>query len=429
MYLSLVAAGDGRPIDMSAMEQLHLERHAVTVLNTLSSVLYLVAVSAWVYFTLLSGSYLMELPCRDFLQTISDYIIDYILTLLFIVLIFDSYVNGVSFWRIAVAVILGLIVQVDTNANYELQLLCSFGFLISYPRNLKLKSVAICVSITFSILIAIVVILFFLGFLPDRVQDQHGMIRHSFGFTWPNCLSYYSTAAVICWAYANKDSWAIWKLVLPLFVLCVVFLFANGRVAFFLGIAVLVFVSIHALVSAKKRINLGAPSWFYATAKWSFPCMMLLCLLLVFIALFNEGVRGILYHTWGFRFQMMVAFVDDYGIELFGQNISLVSWAEHEATGLPWANIDNACILGTLKYGLLFTIVISVLNYYLAVFAQKMNNPLLAFLIIIMAICSLTENLPLNPAINFCFFAAGYMVSVNCSRPRALSKSIARGCV
>ena len=381
-------------------------------ISRLACVLYVCAFVALTFKTVSGGSFLDLVSSNVFPYKFIDTRIDYYLEyLLFVVLVLNTYLYRTNVWKLVIIVVLGFVVQKDFLTNDNMNLVYLFWFIIAYPADLRLKTMAKCAFFTISFFVLLVLALHFTGQIPERTQFQHGVERHSYGFTWPNNLSYYTTVAIFSWCYAFSDRWSKGHIFFALIVLISAFVVANGRIAFILGLLMVLFTSLYAKRSRFQSVWNRVSNAIFKLAYIAYPILAVCCLVLVVVCVNFDAAYRFVYPFLTARIELMTQFVDQYGLALFGQDIKLVSYRTAVATGQAWSNIDNLYVYSALQYGLMFVLLFVILNMALVKVLKRREDVLMAFLVLLMALCGVTENLPLLPVVNLAIFAIGSMLS------------------
>lgn len=389
-----------------------LQKSPRVLSEKLANITYITALVFFIAKTMFGNSYLdtlqaLPLTVIEFVTFVNDYLA----CVLFIALMLDIFANSLSWRKLVAGLVLGLLTQSVWTINHDIEVLSFFWFVIAFPSRLSLRLLARCCWISLSVCIAITISCFMADLITEHVQDQHGVIRHSLGFTWPNILSLYTTSAVIAFTYDFFYCWKFRYYAITLTVLVIAFIVANGRVSFICGFLIITFAMVWShkgkLGATLKKVS----SPLYYLAIWLTPICAAACLIITIVSTYEPQAHDFFYPFLDVRLDCAEKFFSQYGFGLFGQNVTVVTWREAVNTGVPWSNVDISYVRFALMYGVLFLACFVILNYLNGLYAKRTNNIALACIITIMAIFGITEHITLNPAFNITVLSIGKMLS------------------
>ena len=339
---------------------------------------------------------------------------NYLLYTLMCSLLLDSYLHPATSWRLAFGTSIGF-VMFNVGARYsDATIVNLFWFVLAYPRSLSARDAARCCWICLSTMIAIIISAHLAGFIPDRAQFEHGVYRHSLGFTWPNNLSWYTTSAVVAWCYTKAACWRLRHTAASLVPLVLAYVIGNGRVAFALGLFVVALLTIDSCVRDGLRLRSFLHHAAFRLAivlPWAFEFFFLT--MASACARFPEStIARVAFSLLGSRMHEMTTCYNRYGYGLLGKEVELISYRRTLATGEEWFNVDNSYILHTVKYGLLFAAIALVFVVLFIRVLEKKDNFAMAVIVTAMAICGASENLILLPVFNFAII--GFAQTISC---------------
>lgn len=389
----------------------------------LANITYITALVFFIVKTMFGNSYLDTLQSLPVTVTgFVTFVNEYLACILLIALMLDVFANSLSWRRLIAALVLGLLTQSIWIINHDIEVLSFFWFVVAFPSRLSLRLLARCCWVSLLVCIVITISCFAADLITEHVQDQHGVVRHSLGFTWPNILSLYTTSAVIAFTYDFFNCWKFRYYAITLTVLVVAFIVANGRVSFICGFLVITFAMIWSHKGKLSTIFKKTASPLYYLAIWLTPICAAACLIITVVSTYEPQAHDFFYPFLDVRLDCAEKFFAQYGFGLLGQNVTVVTWREAVSTGVPWSNVDISYVRFALMYGILFLACFVVLNCLNGLYAKRTNNIALACIIAIMAIFGITEHITLNPAFNITVLSIGKMLSsgkpLNCQHAR-----------
>lgn len=400
-----------------------LQKSPRVLSEKLANITYTTALVFFIVRTMFGNSYLDTLQSLPLTVTdLAIFVNDNLACVLFIALMLDVFANSLSWRKLIAALVLGLLTQNIWIINHDIEILSFFWFIVAYPSKLSLRHLARCCWISLLVCIAITISCFAADLITEHAQDQHGVIRHSLGFTWPNILSLYTTSAVIAFTYDFFSCWKFRYYAVSLSILIVVFIIANGRISFICGFLVITFAMIWSHKGRLRAKLKKAASPLYYLAIWLTPICAAACLIITVVSTYEPQAHDFFYPFLDVRLDCAEKFFEQYGFGLLGQNVKVVTWREAVNTGVAWSNVDISYVRFALMYGILFLTCFVVLNCLNGLYAKRTNNIALAFIITIMAIFGITEHITLNPAFNITVLSIGKMLSsgkpLNCQHVR-----------
>lgn len=402
-------------------KEIHLEkikkgcctlRRPYALCKRLSAIIYAIALIVYIARTIISGTFLDTVQVFPF--SITDFALfvdDYLAYALFTALLLDVSTTQMSKRRLIVGILLGFLTQSIWITSQDMAAVSFFWFVIAFPSSCSLRFLARCCWISLLVCILTTIVCFAAGLMQERIQDQHGVIRHSLGFTWPNLLSLYATSAVIAFTYDFFEQWKLEHFIIALAVLVAAFIVANGRMSLAYGLLIIFFATVHSFLKNKSRSLPKARTAIFALAMWATPICAASLIFITIVSAHIPEAYAFFYELLDVRLEYAEQFYSQYGFNLFAEKIGIVSYRESIITGATWTNIDISYVRFALMYGILFLICYATLYYLTGLYAKRKNDIVLAFVLVIMALFGISEHITLNPAFNIGVLAIGMMLS------------------
>lgn len=242
---------------------------------------------------------------------------------------------------------------------------------------------------------ALIILLFLLGVINNYTLSEGGQIKQSFGFSHPNKFACYSFTVLAEWIYVRF--YKIKKIEYVVILLSVIFIISNnsGRTTIYTFVLICV---LFAMAKIKPEIFYSKISHFM------FIIITPLCAIISFV-LTNQYMKGSLFAvqldeflTHRLRFQSY--FLTRYDLNLFGQNIELVSTRMSIITGQQRAILDNAYIRSAFVYGVVYLVFICVVYSIMFHKFLKAKHVELAIFGLFFVLYGLGESYMLNAVYN-----------------------------
>lgn len=248
------------------------------------------------------------------------------------------------------AILAIIVFFISMQHNNEYQLLYSTLFIVA-AKNVRFDKIASSYVVIASTVLIITVVSFALGIIPENAIMRNGVVRHSFGYTYPTdfvALIFYICIVDLYLAVKKKKSIILrnFAYVLTAFL---AFKFCDARIGS-LSILLLVPISfiLKRVVYAGKRLKISRFTRFIL--QYSFIIFAAISVFLV-QALIQNDKNPILLAIDKFssyRLLNSLMAVKTYGYSLFGQDI----YAMYQATGnTDWFFIDNSYYVILIEYG------------------------------------------------------------------------------
>ncbi len=202
----------------------------------------------------------------------------------------------------------------------------------------------------------IVSIFYFLGLTAVNIHYRDGIIRHSMGFSNPNVFSNYILAIVVEYLYLHRKKLKLRDILMILIGIFFIDFYADSRTQ------IMCIALLSAMLLTRQYVykTLFENKIFKFIVRNSFLIMFILSLSLIQLyKAENEHINSINSFV-SERISTSTAIYDQYGINLFGHKLELVTSLESKLTGKKAIALDNLYIYILLSYG-----VLSVLAFYI----------------------------------------------------------------
>lgn len=310
-----------------------------------------------------------------------------------------------TFWLIAI-ISFGLICTVMERSGMQ-QLLAIYIFVFAYPKNLKIDKVAGTVFIASIIAILLIVASCVAGVIPDHMgRSRGGLDRHSMGFISANAFATTVTMCLVPYVYYRLHNWNWFDVFVCLAVGFGTYYLAGGRMSLIM-LLLLVFL---ACICRFKKVR-------HALSSIS-PWIVLACFLFTAFVVamywhgqkteFSEGLNILL----SGRLEYIASYLDEYTIKIFGQKLATVSMANvYDNPSLVWRGIDCSYMNIVLRLGIVGTAIFILPTIWYGFNAKRNGYIAAIFVLVVIALFSITENFLFIPTQNFSVFIFGYFIS------------------
>lgn len=267
---------------------------------------------------------------------------------------------------IIILITIPIVISAALSAFFSL--LSTWMFIVAAKESEFDKIVRIAYKILL-IMIPMVILLHFLGFIDDYILVKNGMVRHSLGFSHPNVLGLQVFQLVACHCYINRKKIRVIDLIYLL--IAVLFVYFVPSQTSYICMAVLFLVLIINMIINKCRkifldiymnclfaltilFNFFSVLWSFIGVEWS-PILIKI----------NNFLSG--------RFSWCHKVFQIYGVSFWGQRI-YVSTAERSQAGLSTYEklyLDNAYMTLILITGIISYVVFILLYYISMMYFEK----------------------------------------------------------
>lgn len=267
--------------------------------------------------------------------------------------------NKLSLKTVVFAILAFIVFYISMRHNDEYQLLYSALF-IATAKNVRFDKIASSYVVIASTILIFTVVSFALGFIPENSTIRNGIVRHSFGYTYPTdlvALIFYIFVVDLYLTVKNRKS-IVLRNFLYVLIACLTFKFCDSRIGSF---SILLLVPFSFILSREvhdgKHLEISRFSEFLL--QYSFIIFAAISVFLVHALIQNDKnpILVAIDKFSSYRLLNSLMAVKTYGYSLFGQNI----YALYQATGnKDWFFIDSSYYIILIEYGTVVFCIVCV---------------------------------------------------------------------
>lgn len=314
-------------------------------------------------FFLIQNSTLNLVPSlANFAQMVKN---GYIIASLLFILLFNKYsVRQITF---LVAIFIPLFV---TRVIVGISPLLDIMIIVTGLKNLPLKKILNTFFVTQFISFVLILSLFFLSVIPDRVVIRDGIVRSSLGFWHPNTVGVMLLSLFMLSTFSEKKFTRLFFKISAFNIISLIsYSLTNSRTSFILILVVSVLTLLQYFF---KNRNL-----LFINSRWFIP--------VTFIILFAVSYFSSILYLYGNshiiklsillsnRISIGSKFINEYSVTFFGQKVeySSLNYSIQEVVGFQYKVLDNIYLKYLLNYGVFS---IGLLFLYLCKISMVLNN-------------------------------------------------------
>lgn len=320
--------------------------------------------------------------------------------------------NKIPKKKFLIIIIITIFLGIISIKFIDKTLILTYFFIISFPQKISIKKVAKSLFFCFAILITLIISASCLEIIKDYTFFQHNTMRHSFGFSSANSLANAVCICLLLYSYFKYDKWTIINNFIYLLCIVTIYYFTRSRLAFLIAVLNLVLINTFKTIKNKDiKEKIQKIVFFLSTYLIPFLSIFSIAITIYFSNNSNSKLFATINELFTGRLKWMIQYYKDYGIHLVGQQIETVSLKKSIELGLSWKNIDNAYLLFSIKYGIIFLIGFNYMYIKVGKMIKNNNNFNKAFLIIAFGLMGLTENFLIIIGYNFTLFFIAEMIN------------------
>lgn len=286
---------------------------------------------------------------------------------------------------VIIAIVSLPIIYATSLANYN-TLLSTWIFVIA-SKNIDLKKLTGIAYYVQLIMVIVVLVLFFNGYVNENSFYRGTVLRHSLGFTHPNQLGIRVFLIFICRCFHRKDRLNILDAIVTFIAAIVLNIVTNSQTSVYCMILLSIIICAYELAT-RMRLNMNAWSNFFIVLAIVSNSVS------VFLSIIDVKKHNILKHVDDYmshRFSQCHRTIGFYGINLFGQDIKLT--VKKNITGVIYHFwLDNAYVSLILRYGVIVFFIFSALYICTMVYLKRTQQFLLIAILGLYAIYGIMEN-------------------------------------
>lgn len=292
--------------------------------------------------------------------------------------------------EICIILIITIPIVISATLSTYFSLLSTWMFIVSAKKTDFEKIIHIAYKILL-IMIPVVIILYFLGFIDDHILIRNGIMRYSLGFSHPNQLGLRIFQLVVCHCYLKRNNLRFGTFLYIILAALFVYFIPNSQTAY-----VCILVVLFLLISYKLLNRYGQVFFKIYTN-----CLIILTILFnflsVLLSLINMSKTPILQQidSWmSVRFSSCHRVLQTYGLSVWGQQI-YISVDEQRLVGLPTTrllHLDNAYMALILRFGIISYVIFSLAFIFSMIYFKERNYVILIIIFTVYALYGVMEN-------------------------------------
>lgn len=290
-----------------------------------------------------------------------------------------------------------------------------FLLIAAYPKGTCSRNVAKHIYKTLALSILTVVVLCMLGLIRNiEVQRINNIdMRNSMGFSSANALANTVLYCLLAFVAYKENQWngrdsLIWAAVIG----CTYFV-TNGRMSCAISFAVVIIETIWAVRNYMAGNVVSVSKAIFHIERIIFVLALTVCYFLT--RFYAEGKYyqqlSMLDFMATYRLSFMVKYYRDPGISLFGQLIKTVTASQAMATGAQWSGLDNSYLYMLIVWGIIGTVIYSILTVYLGKYHENEQNKYGALCVIAICLISVSEASLFNVSSNLMLIMFAEMIN------------------
>ncbi|MGX7245839.1 hypothetical protein ACWOC1_13435 [Enterococcus quebecensis] len=297
--------------------------------------------------------FLIQNSMLNLITNFSDFALEFKNFYLLVSILFIVFFNRYSMNQIVVLVGMFIplfITRIVAGASPLLELL----IIVSSLKCVSLKNIIKTIYVTQVLSFTVILLLFFMSVIPDRIVIRDGVTRTSLGFWHPNTVGLMLLCIFILSIFSeNKFSRLLFKLILFNAISVTVYGLTNSRTSFILVLSVSILVLVQHFFKENNIIFLNT--------RWFTPSVLLLLLFLSYFAslLYSKGNSQLieLNALVSNRISLGSKFLNEYSLTLFGQKVEYnsLNYLVQEIIGFQYRVLDNVYLKYLLNFGLIST--------------------------------------------------------------------------
>lgn len=310
-----------------------------------------------------------------------------LILLFFNYIYYNTYIS-IDLKYIFIAAIYLIISFVSFRKSHEIQLLLTPLFILG-AKDISLKKILKTFIITNSIILGITVLLFLGGIIPESTAMRNGIIRHSFGFSWPTDLAsmlFYLLCADLYLCLKNNRS-LISRWIVYLILGYVTFKLSDARLG-----STMIFLLLP-LSYALKKIDIKKKHVLFYKLM---PLSLVICMILS-IGIVNYYTNNPLSNISVFLNDLSSnrLYLTDLAVQRFGYTL----WGQYNDTGvlrsllhLQGFYVDSSYYMFFTNYGIILFIIVAIAFYCFNKRLVKNKNYILSIFLALAAIMGIFES-------------------------------------
>lgn len=300
-----------------------------------------------------------------------------------------------------------LTIAINHNVN-DINFLASFIAIIAISNRLNFDKLSKCVFLSEAVTITMINLLALFGIVDNVTSFQRSVTRQAMGFSTANAYANIAMFCIIVYAYYKRNAWKRRHSFLLIGVAFILYRITYSRMAFtaILAIAVFYLLFINNRIINRLVANLSVVAFgLFSTVNVG---------VVIYFAKFQKTALYTIVDTFlTSRLSFCVSYYNKYGIKPFGQILEFVNAINSRNSGVKWSGIDNSYVYILLRYGWVLLVALVIMYGYFAYISRREQDIVSSFLILIICVIGISENVAFNVAFNFTLLIMAFKISNN----------------
>lgn len=222
------------------------------------------------------------------------------------------------------------------------------------------------------ILVLFMLVMYLSGLTSEYVIYRDNSERRSFGFSHPNVFGFIIVMIAIEYIFIHREKLKLVHLIPGILAIFIINIFSDSRSSTLLMIIIIIMCILDKINCSKIIYN----KLVKQIIKNSFVIFTLISLVITFLFYKNTKIGIFFNEFFSGRISFILEFLQKYKINLFGNDLLLISTELSKITGKGFLILDNSFILILLHYGIIVYLIISYLFNKSFEFAYKQKDTL-----------------------------------------------------
>lgn len=246
------------------------------------------------------------------------------------------------------------------------------------------------------ILVLFMLVMYLGGLTSEYVIYRDNSERRSFGFSHPNVFGFIIVMIAIEYIFIHRKKLKLVYLIPGILAIFIINIFSDSRSSTLLMAIIIIMCILDKINYSKIIYN----KLVKQIIKNSFVIFTLISLFITFLFYKNTKIGIFFNEFFSGRISFILEFSQKYNINLFGNDLLLISTELSKITGKGFLILDNSFILILLHYGIIVYLIISYLFNKSFEFAYKRKDTLTICILFSLIIYATMESYLFKSAYN-----------------------------
>jgi len=320
--------------------------------------------------------------------------------LVFFIIFFCQY----KIKQYAAITFIGIMIVVSSFITKDLAIVVFYLFVLAL-KNIDYKKIVKTICFSQITGVSLILMLFNLGLIDERISTRLGIVRRSYGFGHPAFLSTFYLMIVMELFYLYENKIKYYHIIIVVILAEIIDRTTDGRTNMY---CLFLFLFLFVIRKSFRKI-LDLKTIMYVT-NYIFLFLALLCSVYL-AAKFNPYniLEAKLNSILSNRLYLSNYFWNNYGPSLFGQPLKFISTLEGSLTGQSVLILDNFYLNLVIKFGLVMTGLFVGFVLKLLKLLYLREETTLLIIVFVFLVYSLISPIIINLELNFIFFAGVFI--------------------